>query len=336
MFSYIRKYFSMPHSPISEKDGETASPHPFSDEEIKYAMADQILADLLSERKSEHRWRWVKRVIVSCFGLASALAWLAVYLGGHGYTPLPGQDVVAVVRLSGPVGTGELASAEKVVPALEKAFKAAHVKAIALQINSPGGSPFESERIGDRLDALRKETGKPVYAFIENSGASAAYLVALHADRIVCGRYSLVGSVGAVIAAWDFHKLLQKLDVDQRVYASGPLKNMLNPYKAMPPASDAKAQEMVDRMAGTFAAEFKRLRHGKLKDGVDYFTGEAWGGEDALKLGLVDEIGTLDNVAKREWNLDARDFGPHEGGQGLFPFGAAAVLGVLQKLAANP
>jgi protease-4 len=307
-----------------------------SDEEIKHAMADRLLADLLNERRAERRWRRVKRMAFSAFGLATALAWLAVYLAGHGYAPMPGEDAVAVVHLSGPVGAAETASAEKVVPALEKAFKASHVKAVALQIDSPGGSPFESERIGDRLDALRRETGKPAYAFIGNTGASAAYLVALHADRIVCGRYSLVGSVGAVIAAWDFHRLLEKLDVDQRVYASGPLKNMLNPYKPMPPASDAKAQEMVDRMAATFAAEFKRLRQGKLKDKVDYFTGEAWGGEDALRLGLVDEVGTLDNVARREWNLPLRDFGPHDGAKGLFELGAAAAAGLLRTWAARP
>ncbi len=314
-------------------ENETPHNNTIPDHDLKLALADHLLEDLLRERRSERRWRRAKRIFYAVAGIVLFAVYMAFYLGNLGYKLLPGTDVVAVVRLSGPIGAGEPASGEKIVPALEKAFKAKHVKAIALQIDSPGGSPYESERIGDSLDRLRNETHKPVYSFIENTGASAAYLVALHTDRIVSGRYSLVGSVGAVIAAWDFHKLLQKLDVDQRVFASGIHKNMLNPYKPMSPESEAKAQEMVNRMAGNFAAEFKRLREGKLVDGVDYFTGEVWGGEDALKLGLVDEVGTMDNVVKQAWKLPTRDFGPQDPSKAMFPFASEFLGGLLRNLA---
>ena len=117
---------------------------------------------------------------------------------------------MAIVNVTGAIGSGQLASAEELVPVLEKVFQSRKVKAIALNIDSPGGQPFEAERVGQTIERLKAETGKPVYAFIGNTGASAAYRLALHADRIVDGKYSLVGSIGAVITGWDFHKLAEK------------------------------------------------------------------------------------------------------------------------------
>ena len=197
---------------------------------------------------------------------------------------------MAIVDVSGAIGLGELASAEELIPVLEKVFKSPKVKAIALNIDSPGGQPFEAERVGQTIERLKAETGKPVYAFIGNTGASAAYMLALHADRIVAGKYSLVGSIGAVITGWDFHKLAEKWDVSQRIYASGIHKNMLNPFTAMSKESEAKAQQMVDQMAVVFAGEFKAKRGDKLTEGFNYTTGEIWGGDEALTIGLIDKL----------------------------------------------
>jgi protease-4 len=290
-----------------------------SEAAIKTLLADRILSDLLNERQSERRWRWMKRFAFSATGLGLFALYLFFYATSLGYRLMPHSEVVAIVNVSGPIGAGELASADELVPVLEDAFESTQVKAIALNINSPGGQPFESERVAQTLDRLKAETGKPVYAFIGNLGASAAYLLALHADKIVAGRYSLVGSIGAVITGWDFHKLAEKLDVNQRIYASGVHKNMLNPFVAMPPESEAKAQQMVEQMAVLFANEFKAKRSGKLRTDYDYTTGEIWGGEEALALGLIDEIGTLESVISREWQVPGHDFGPKAQPKGLLP-----------------
>jgi len=215
-----------------------------SQEDIKSLLADHILMDLLNERKSERRWKWVKRFTFSTIGALLFAAYLAFYASSLGYRLIPNAEIAGVVNVTGSIGAGQLASAEELVPVLEKAFNSPKVKAIALNIDSPGGQPFESERVGQTIDRLKSETGKPVYAFIGNTGASAAYLLALHTDKIIAGRYSLVGSIGAVIAGWDLHKLAEKFDVTQRVYASGVHKNMLNPFVAMSKESEAKAQEM--------------------------------------------------------------------------------------------
>ncbi len=295
-------------------------------DDVKSILADHVLSDLLKERRSERRWRWIKRLAFSAIGAGLFAIYLAFYASSLGYKLMPNAELVAIVNVSGAIGSGQLASAEELVPVLEKVFQSPKIKAVALNIDSPGGQPFESERVGQTLDRLKTETGKPVYAFIGNTGASAAYMLALHADRIIAGRYSLVGSIGAVIAGWDFHKLAEKWDINQRVYASGIHKNMLNPFVAMSKESEDKAQQMVNQMADIFAEEFKNKRKGKLKEGFNYTTGEIWGGEEALTIGLIDEIGTIESVVSREWQLPTHDFGPTNQARGFFPQFSAEFL----------
>ena len=141
-------------------------------------------------------------------------------------------------------------------------------------------------------------------------GASAAYMIALHADKIYAGQYSLVGSVGAVLTGWDFSKAISRVDVAQRVYASGNLKAMLNPFLPMTAEADAKAKELVQQMWEQFGAELTARRKGKLKEGVNYTTGEIWSGKEAKSLAVIDDIGTLDQIIKDSWGLKAHDFGP--------------------------
>lgn len=300
---------------------------------FKTILADQVLTDLLNERRSERRWRWVKRFTFSLVGTGLFAVYLGFYASSLGYKFMPHSEIVALVDVTGTIGAGQLASAAELVPVLEKVFREPKVKAIALNIDSPGGQPFESERIGQTIERLKTETGKVVYAFIGNTGASAAYMLALHADKIIAGRYSLVGSIGAVISGWDFHKLANKWDVSQRVYASGIHKNMLNPFAEMSKESELKAQQMVDEMAVIFAEEFKVKRSGKLSDGFDYTTGEIWGGEQALSIGLIDEIGTVESVVSREWGVPIHDFGPSIQSKGIFPQFSTGVMRKILSIA---
>lgn len=215
-----------------------------------------------------------------------------------------------MVRIEGVIGSGGLASSDSVIPAVKRAFEASKINAVVLAIDSGGGSPVEAERIYRAVDAWKKETGKPVVAVIGNIGASAAYMIALHTDRIYAAQYSLIGSVGAVLQGWDFHRALDRLSVSQRVYASGNLKSMLNPFLPMSPEAEAKAKNLVQVMGMQFRDELDRLRAGKLKAGVNYSSSEVWGGLEAQRVGMVDEIGTLDDIVKAQWNAPIHDFGP--------------------------
>src|SRR5258706_16001530 len=188
-------------------------------------IAGQVLAEWLRERKSDRRLKLGWRVatlgsvvfFVVAYGLSVAFAF--------GWRAGPRSDVVGVVRIEGEIAAGNLASAEKVVPAIARAFESDKVKAVVLSIDSPGGAPVEAERIYRAIDAMKAANpDKPIVAVINNMGASAAYMIALHADRIYAAQYSLVGSIGAVLTGWDFSKAIGRVDVAQRVYASGNLK----------------------------------------------------------------------------------------------------------------
>lgn len=137
------------------------------------------------------------------------------------------------------------------------------------------------------------------------------------AERVVAGRYSLVGSIGALMEGWQVDRALNRLEVSQRLYVSGKLKAFLNPFGPLSPEADAKANSMVKQIAGTFLDEVKRKRGAGLDPATDYATGEVWVGDEAQRLGLVDSIGTIDGTIDETWGLKAKDFGPRQLGTGL-------------------
>lgn len=286
-----------------------------------------LVAALLRDRGAERRSRILKASIYfMIFGLPFLvyLCGLIYMNGSRWFTP---ADAVGVVRIEGDIGPGSrTASAAAVIPALKAAFESDKIKAVVLAIDSSGGAPVESERITNAIATLKQQHPKPIVSVIGNGGMSAAYMIAMHTDRIYAGKYSLVGSIGAVMATWDFHKALEKVDVAQRVYASGPLKAMLNPYLPMTDQANDKAQQLVNTMGKEFNDELRSLRKA-LKPGVQYATGEAWGGNEALALGVIDELGTIDDVIERKWKLPAHDFGP--GSDGFEGLHAASVINQL-------
>lgn len=282
--------------------------------DLTHAMAEALVTDLLRERRLERRWKWIARSLFISGSLALSMLYFFLWAPQLGWRVGPIGDVVGVVRIDGEIAQSSPASAERVVPALRRAFESPRVKAVVLAIDSPGGSPGEAERIYRAMEGLRAEHGKPVVAVISSIGASAAYMIALHADKIYAGDYSLVGSIGAVLAGWDLHKAAERLEVSQRLYASGPLKAMMSPFQPTTPEADAKARTLTDGLGQAFVAEVRRPRGTRLSDGIDIGTGEIWLGPDARALGLVDGIGTLEEVIRKDWRLSWYDFGPRRGG----------------------
>lgn len=287
-------------------------------DQLRASVGDALIADLIKERKSERSWRNLKRIVIS----GSAVVLFGIYVGFYvtqlGYQLVPNSDIVGVVRIVGPIEEdSKTASANAVIPALATAFSKPNVKAIVLAIDSPGGKPGESERIYNYIDAKRKETNKPVVTVIGNTGASAAYMIAVHTDKIYAGKYSVVGSIGAILTSWDFHKIAERFDVKHKVYASGALKGMLDPWTSSSPEAEAKAQDIVNNMGKVFAKEVASLRASTLAKGVDFFTGEVWSGEQAKELGLIDEVNTLDAMVKENYKLSYHDFGPKKNSGGF-------------------
>jgi len=184
------------------------------------------------------------------------------------------------------------------------------IEAVVLSIDSPGGAPVEAERIYTAIDTLKKKYPKPAVAVVNNIGASAAFMVALHTDKIIVGKYSLVGSIGTIMTPWQLDRAIGKFDVAQRVYASGKLKAFLNPFTPVSPEVDAKAQRLVNQLGTVFLGEVKAMRGPRLKAGVDFGTGEVWPGSEAKDIGLVDGVGTLEEYVSSTWGIKSYDFGP--------------------------
>lgn len=295
------------------------------------------LVDLLMDRRAERRSRTGRATLLFLMFALPPLIYAGFYAWTSGFRFGPAHEVVGIVRLEGEMADGSTASAERVIPALRKAFESDRVKAIVLSIDSPGGAPLEAERIYTALEGWRKTHPKPVIAVINNLGASAAYMVALHTDRIYAGNYSLVGSVGAILAGWDAHEALARLGLSQRVYASGGLKSMMNPFVAMSPEAERKARELVNQVGQTFTAELAMQRQGKLAAGVDFGSGGIWPGPEAQRIGLIDEVSTIDQVIKTSWpGLASHDFGPRASTLPFTSTAASWLQDVLAKTTARP
>lgn len=268
--------------------------------DVKEKIANEVIKDFVWRR----RWRLVTWIGVSIFAMFAIVKYLLAY-----GLPTVG-DQIAVIGIKGEIGQGQIASADKVVPVLRSAFENENVKVVILEINSGGGSPSEAERITSEIDRLKKKHPKPIVSVIGGLGASAAYMIAVHTDNVVAGKYSLVGSIGVIMQGYDAHKLAERFDVKQHVYASGPFKDLMNPLHEPTDAEKKVLQAIVDNAAQAFIAEVKEKR-GKKLTRDDIYTGEVWNGLDAVKFGLIDKIGTLESVTAGYSNLKVSNFGPN-------------------------
>src|SRR6185295_15691782 len=205
--------------------------------------------------------------------------------------------VVPVVRLSGVIASGGLLgnrglSIETVAPLLKRAFDTKGAKAVALTINSPGGSPAQSALIGQRIRLLAREKGVKVIAFVEDVAASGGYWLACAADEIIVDPNSIVGSIGVISAGFGFQDLIARFGVERRLHTSGERKSMLDPFRPETPEDVERLHRLQAEIHEGFKGWVRERRAGKLKgDDAMLFSGEFWTGRRGLDLGLVDGLG---------------------------------------------
>ena len=208
------------------------------------------------------------------------------------------RPVVPVVRLTGIIGFSTPLrpglSLAGIARTLERAFAMRGAAAVALAINSPGGSPVQSHLIFRRIRELAEEKKRRVIAFIEDAGASGGYMIACAADEIVADPHSIVGSIGVVGGTFGFDKLIAKIGIERRLYTSGEHKAMLDPFLPENPDDVERLKKLQREIHDDFIALVKSRRGAKLNGPEnDLFSGEYWTGRRALELGLVDAIGDL-------------------------------------------
>jgi len=263
---------------------------------------DAFAAEWVRDRRSQRAWRTFKRTTWLAVGLALAFVQFVI-LGGPEWFPLsPPTKSVAMIEVSGEIGTGVRASADSVVPLIERACREVNIVGVILNIDSPGGSPAEAERMANALgDCHTEGRNKRIVAVAGNLDASAAYLLSVHADEIVANRFALVGSIGAIMTSWDGADALARLGVSGRVYASGPAKAMGILTRHATAEQSKVAQDIVDGAAKLFREEVQAHRGKKLKESPDLYSGRIWNADDALALGLIDRIDVVDHVIASEF-----------------------------------
>ena len=210
----------------------------------------------------------------------------------------PGTAVVPVVRLSGVIGAVTPLrpgmTLAGVARTLERAFGMKQAKAVALVINSPGGSPVQSRQIYTRIRQLAAEKKLPVLVFVEDVAASGGYMIACAGDEIFCDPSSIMGSIGVVGGSFGFQELIRKIGVERRLYTAGEHKAMLDPFLPEDPEDVARVKALQREIHAIFIALVKQSRGARLKGADDVlFTGEYWAGETSVSLGLADAIGDL-------------------------------------------
>lgn len=205
------------------------------------------------------------------------------------------QPTVAVIRLSGVIGsTGRGALSDATLgPVIEKAFTRGKPAAVALEINSPGGSPVQSSLIGARIRRLADEKDIPVIAFVEDVAASGGYWLAAAADEIYGDPSSVVGSIGVISAGFGVHELMQRNGIERRIYTAGQSKSMLDPFRPEKEEDVERLKQLLEDIHVNFKEHVTTRREGKLPSDKDLFTGEIWLARRATELGLIDGIGHL-------------------------------------------
>ncbi|PZX15839.1 serine protease SohB [Palleronia aestuarii] len=250
---------------------------------------------------------------------------------------LSSDPVVAVLRLQGIIasgGAGARLSDAGLAPLIEKAFRRGKPKAVALILNSPGGSPVQSSLIAARIRRLADERKIPVVAFVEDVAASGGYWLASAADEIYADGNSIVGSIGVISAGFGFDEFIARQGVERRVYTAGRSKSMLDPFKPENPEDVARLRQLQDQIHASFIDQVKARRGAKLSDDEDLFTGEFWVGERAKAIGLVDGIGHMVPVMKARFGEKTRFVTYKQRRPFLSRFGAAlggAAIGSLEE-----
>ncbi len=255
---------------------------------------EKLVMASLVEQRSARRWR--NGIRIAWLVLLATLVWIGMERGGTATDV--SKPHTAVVEIKGEIAAGAEASAELIVAAMRSAFEDEGSKAVVLLINSPGGSPVQAGIINDEIRRLKAKHNKPVYAVVEETCASAAYYIAVGADQIFVDKASVVGSIGVLMDGFGFTGLMDKLGVERRLMTAGENKGFMDPFSPQTEKQRAFAQAMLDQIHKQFIDVVKTGRGTRLKETPETFSGLFWTGQQAIELGLADQLGNLDFVAR--------------------------------------
>jgi protease-4 len=264
------------------------------------AVLEKVALKALEEQRRTRQWSALFKLLWFLLAFLILSAWM-------GWIGRPDKDSMttgagkhtALVDLEGIIAPDTKASADKVMKALNRAFKDANTQGVVLRINSPGGSPVQAGYINDEIRRLRaKYPNTPLFVVVQDLCASGGYYVAVAADKIYVDKASLVGSIGVIIGSFGFAGALEKLGIERRAYHAGDNKDFLDPFLPERPQDREHAQKMLAEIHQQFINVVRQGRGKRLKETPETFSGLVWTGEKSVELGLADGLGSLDYVAR--------------------------------------
>lgn len=255
---------------------------------------EKLVFSALQEQKAGRRWGIFFKVLGFVY-LTLVLAALVDW----GTETSHQERHTALIDLTGVIESKGATNAEKMIESLQAAFKEKNVAGIVLRINSPGGSPVQAGLVNDEIRRLRAaHPGTPLYAVVEDICASGGYYVAAAADQIYVNKASIVGSIGVLMDGFGFTGTMEKFGVDRRLLTAGSNKGFLDPFSPPNQEQMAHAHAMLNDIHKQFIDVVKTGRGARLKETPEMFSGLMWTGEQSIKLGLADDFGSVDSVAR--------------------------------------
>ncbi|MCX2523673.1 signal peptide peptidase SppA [Larsenimonas rhizosphaerae] len=270
-------------------------------------LMDRWVQEITREQRRSRRWRIFFRLVyiglfgLLVFGVYRGVGSLDVDAGARG----GGGPHVATVRINGVIDAEGPASADTVIKGLHDAFDDEKARAIVLRINSPGGSPVQSQRIYQEIRRLKGHSpDRPVVAVIEDIGASGAYYIAAAADDIYAAPASLVGSIGVIYSGFGFKEAIGRLGVERRVFTAGENKDLLDPFRDVTQAQRDFWKTILDTTHQQFINDVKAGRGDRLASDPALFSGLVWTGEQAQVNGLTDGVATFDQLIRDRFSVE--------------------------------
>ena len=297
-------------------------------------VLEKLVFATVQEQRAHRRWS----IFFKIFSLLIVLfaLWVFYDYNNMGDTETLGRHT-ALIDISGEIESEGAGSAAVVIPALDKAFSDSGSVAVVLHINSPGGSPVQAGMIVDEILRLRKGyPDKPLYVVVDEMCASGGYYIAAAADRIYVNKASVVGSIGVLMDGFGFTGVMEKVGVERRLLTAGENKGFMDPFSPLTEKHKAYAQGMLNEIHQQFIEVVRAGRGKRLKETADTFSGLYWTGAKAVEMGLADDFGTVDSVARDVVKAeDIVDYTQHEGlpERVLKKFGAAMGAGAMKAAA---
>lgn len=263
----------------------------------EYELIERLSTAAQIEQRRARRWGIFFKLLL--FVYLFALLYLALEGQSLHTSDLKAGDHTAKVEINGVIADATKANADTIIEGLRDAFEDENTQGIVLRINSPGGSPVQSDYVYREIKRLReKYSDIPVHAVIVDVGASGAYYIASAADNIYVNPSSIVGSIGVLMNGFGFTGAMEKLGVERRLLTAGESKGMLDPFTPLQQDEVTHVKGLLDEIHQQFIDAVKTGRGERLQDNSDLYSGKFWTGEQSIALGLSDAVGDVDYVAR--------------------------------------